>query len=56
MGRQAKLKAARRAIRQRRKLEQSTKMAKHLVTPVESPPDLGVSVQDGIKANDKFGG
>lgn len=56
MGRQAKIKAERRAIRLRRKQEQAEKMTKHLVTPEVNPPDLGIHVEDGIITNDKFGG
>ncbi len=55
MGRQAKIKAERRAIRLRRKTEQAEKMTKHLVSP-PNPPDLGIKVEDGIQASDKFGG
>lgn len=55
MGKQAKIKAERRAIRLRRKTEQAEKMAKHLVTPT-NPPDLGVYAAETIDAQDKFGG
>lgn len=55
MGRQAKIKAERRAIRLRRKTEQAEKMTKHLVAP-ENPPDLGVYAAETVNTQDKFGG
>lgn len=54
MGKQAKIKAERRAIRLRRKQEQAEKMTKHLVSP--NPPDLGVYAAETINTQDKFGG
>lgn len=56
MGRQAKIKAERRAIRLRRRIEQAEKMTKHLVSPSSNPPDLGVYAAETIDAQDKFGG
>ena len=59
MGKQAKLKEARRAARlfQKdlalyKKEVESDAVTKHLV----SPPDLGVSVEEKIDMEDKFGG
>lgn len=55
MGRQAKIKAERRAIRLRRKTEQAEKMAKHVVSPTQNPPDLGVYAAETIDTQDSFG-
>lgn len=50
MGKQAKLKAERRAIREKAKKE-----ANRLVSTT-NPPDLGVQVAETINTQDKFGG
>lgn len=52
MGKQKKLKAQRREIRERRRLEEQDKLKKHQV----SPPDLGFAVSERIIIEDKFGG
>ena len=59
MGKQAKLKAARRMVRDAlKKVEKSHVVKVEQTTtefPGQTPPDLGVFVSDSAKANDVFG-
>jgi hypothetical protein len=53
MATKAQIEAAHRIIKQKIKQEQKNKIIKNQINI--PPPDLGISVGDGINTNEKFG-